>query len=331
MALRFNGQLPTGTTGSYSAFPGRMVGTASGIAVQTGLLPLWQTSRNQTVAFGKLAGQPDGSNHPVAWLMPLSAGRISATSCEVTFSTSGSGTQGFPIIGSSTITFVVSPAQLELVIFALGSTNITFTTTGLLAGALNAIGNTSVTFTVNAATIGAIVDLISATFVTFSNNGTIRATGSLAGDITPFTELSPQSLAAAVWQALATTYNDSGTMGNKLNSAASAGDPWTTALPGSYAAGSAGYIIGNQVLTETDITKIADIILRRATSNIETSPNGDALSLKSLYGMIAQGVHNTQVNGATLTVTQSDDTTVVGTRTVTTDSNAQPIIGIDSD
>ena len=75
-------------------------------------------------------------------------------------------------------------------------------------------------------------------------------------------------------------------MGNKLNSAASAGDPWTTALPGSYAAVSAGYIIGNQVLTETDITKIADIILRRATSNIETSPNGDALSLKSLYGSI---------------------------------------------
>jgi hypothetical protein len=143
--------------------------------------------------------------------------------------------------------------------------------------------------------------------------------------------LSPQSLAAAVWQALSAEYNDAGTMGNKLNSAASAGDPWSTALPGSYGAGEAGYILGNQVLTEADIVKIADIVLRRATSNVEASSDGDALSVKSLYGMIAQGVHNTQVSGTTLTVTKSDDTTVLGTRTVTTDPTAEPIIGINSD
>jgi hypothetical protein len=34
-------------------------------------------------------------------------------------------------------------------------------------------------------------------------------------------------------------------LGASVNSAASAGDPWTTALPGSYSAGTAGYIIGN--------------------------------------------------------------------------------------
>jgi hypothetical protein len=47
--------------------------------------------------------------------------------------------------------------------------------------------------------------------------------------------------------------------------------------------------------------------------------------------MIAQGVHNTQVSGSSLTVTKSDDTTVLGTRTVTTDPSAEPIVGIDSD
>lgn len=36
-----------------------------------------------------------------------------------------------------------------------------------------------------------------------------------------------QSCAAAVWNTLATAYNESGTMGNKMNSAASSGDPWT--------------------------------------------------------------------------------------------------------
>jgi len=77
--------------------------------------------------------------------------------------------------------------------------------------------------------------------------------------------------------------------------------------------------------------QIADTVLRRSTANVEASGTGDAVSLKSLYGMIAQGVHNTQVSNATLTVTKSDDTTVLGTRTVTTNSEAQPIVGIDSD
>jgi hypothetical protein len=292
---------------------------------------LWGTRRNQTAAFGNRSAQPDGTNHPVAWLMPLRSGRISARSCEVVFTVGGSGTLGRPIIGSSSITFVVSPAQLNLVVSAIGSTSVTFTTTGGLAGALNATGSTTVTVTVNAATIGAIVNLIGTTVATFTNLATIRATGNLAGDITPFTPLSPQSLAAAVWEALSADYNAAGTMGNKLNSAASAGDPWSTALPGSYVAGEAGYILGSRVLTEDDINKIADIVLRRSTANVEASSDGDTLSLKSLYGMVAQGVHNTQVSGASLTVTKSDDTTVLGTRTVTTDSTAEPIIGINSD
>jgi hypothetical protein len=77
--------------------------------------------------------------------------------------------------------------------------------------------------------------------------------------------------------------------------------------------------------------QVADTVLRRSTANVEASGTGDAISLKSLYGMVAQGVHNTQVSGATLTVTQSDDATVLGTRTVTTDPSAEPIVGIDSD
>jgi hypothetical protein len=77
--------------------------------------------------------------------------------------------------------------------------------------------------------------------------------------------------------------------------------------------------------------QVADTALRRSTANVEASGTGDAISLKSLYGMIAQGVHNTQVSGTTLTVTRSDDATVLGTRTVTTDATAEPIVGIDSD
>lgn len=108
--------------------------------------------------------------------------------------------------------------------------------------------------------------------------------------------------------------------------------------PVAYSAGVQTLLIqsaNSTVVTTTEstltATEIADTVLKRSTANIEASSTGDTLSLKSLYGMVAQGVHNTQVAGNTLTVTQSDDTTTLGTRTVTTDANAKPIVGIDSD
>lgn len=60
---------------------------------------------------------------------------------------------------------------------------------------------------------------------------------------------SAKELAAEVWEALAADFNNAGTMGQKLNGAGSAGDPWTTALPGPYAAGTAGKIVGDKLLT----------------------------------------------------------------------------------
>lgn len=60
---------------------------------------------------------------------------------------------------------------------------------------------------------------------------------------------SAKELAAEVWESLAADFNNAGTMGQKLNGAGSAGDPWTTALPGPYAAGTAGKIVGDKLLT----------------------------------------------------------------------------------
>jgi hypothetical protein len=46
---------------------------------------------------------------------------------------------------------------------------------------------------------------------------------------------------------LQTDWADGGRLDLLLDGAASAGDPWTTALPGAYSAGSAGYIVGTNV------------------------------------------------------------------------------------
>jgi hypothetical protein len=81
--------------------------------------------------------------------------------------------------------------------------------------------------------------------------GTFFGTASLAADISSSSTLSPENLAAAVWNSIAASFNTAGTMGNKLNSAASAGDPWGTALPGSYLSTEAGGIL-SQIQTLVD-------------------------------------------------------------------------------
>jgi hypothetical protein len=53
--------------------------------------------------------------------------------------------------------------------------------------------------------------------------------------------------ADAVWDEMLAGHLGVGSTGEALNGAGAAGDPWTTALPGAYGAGSAGNIIGNNV------------------------------------------------------------------------------------
>jgi hypothetical protein len=94
------------------------------------------------------------------------------------------------------------------------------------------------------------------------NGSDLRGKLFMGAEITSAGELvTAQSCASAVWEAIATLNNDPNTMGNKLNSAASAGDPWITDIPGSYPEGSAGYIIGQRLdrkISEIDLEILSD-------------------------------------------------------------------------
>lgn len=75
---------------------------------------------------------------------------------------------------------------------------------------------------------------------------TIAAYGNMAVDIVVTgTGLTIENVANAVWDAVAADHTAPGTTGEALGAAGSAGDPWGTALPGSYGAGSAGKLIGD--------------------------------------------------------------------------------------
>ena len=157
---------------------------------------------NRFQALNRLdAAVPSGHLSPSAWLLPRTAGGMSAfTGTTVAWSLGALVlAAGQNITGDTTITWSAPNADLQLVVSATGTTTITFSGTGGLAGALDAIGTTAISFTVATPVLGAVIDAVASTAISWSGSGTSTAKGWIAGDITPFTELSPQNLASAVW------------------------------------------------------------------------------------------------------------------------------------
>lgn len=71
-----------------------------------------------------------------------------------------------------------------------------------------------------------------------------------AGGERNITDIGSAALAAvadAVWDEAISGHLTAGTTGNSLNAAGSAGDPWSTTLPGTYGSGTAGKIIGDNL------------------------------------------------------------------------------------
>ncbi len=108
------------------------------------------------------------------------------------------------LTGASSITFAVPAASLSMVLGLEG--NGTFSLTG-------------------AAALAMIVPVSGAFVGALTGTADLRGRLALAGEFTPFTELSPQALASAVWSAVAVDNNDPGTMGEVLNAAGGGSTP----------------------------------------------------------------------------------------------------------
>jgi hypothetical protein len=89
-------------------------------------------------------------------------------------------------------------------------------------------------------------------------NNWITAAGIAAGALVP-----------GVWDASTTGHTTAGTFGGSLNAASSAGDPWATALPGAYGAGTAGNILGNRL----------DVLVSSRMATFTLPPNFAALAI----------------------------------------------------
>lgn len=111
---------------------------------------------------------------------------------------------------------------------------------------LRATGTGSGTFDETTDSMEAIRDGGDASWATVSAAGIRSAIGLASANLDTQLDALPTAAenAAAVWDLSTTGHTTAGTFGEAMQAAGSAGDPWATALPGAYGAGSAGYIVG---------------------------------------------------------------------------------------
>lgn len=165
---------------------------------------------------------PTGSYPTLTWIIPQKVGAI-ASGNQIYGNGVSSGNLAGGLNSSAGLTGsgTVSNANLSLIASLIasltGAGDVTPPPT--LRGKLELISNQ---LTGNGA-VAATLTAFASVQASLSGAGSLAvvpyATGSLAADITGQSVLSPESLAAAVWRALAAQYNADGTTGQQLNNA----------------------------------------------------------------------------------------------------------------
>lgn len=237
-------------------------------------------------SINKKSSVPSGTRHPVAWIMGMQAGGMaSRNETSIASTMSGLAVLGFPAQGTTTVTIDTS-ATGGLIVSGIGVANISLAATGAILSVADGQGQATITLT-PAAQIGAEAGIAGSAGITASPTATMTAIGYMAGLSTSETEFSAAALASAVWKANAGDYNSAGTMGEKLNDAGSAANPWTEVIESGYtaadilrilaavAAGNATGLDGSDIIFR-DINDTKDRITATISGGTRTATDIDA-------------------------------------------------------
>jgi hypothetical protein len=214
----------------YSHARGKQVGAGTWGALMLG----WNSQgrqNNRGIAEGGQWGGgksavPVGHLHPSAWLLPRQSGGLAGRT-SATLTTAGIIAGGLNAEGSTTMALTTPPADARLVGLLSGATTMTLTTSGTIGGAVLAQGSTSMSLSTSGA-ISAGAHLAGATSMLLSTSASVIGIAYLVGE-EEGGDLTPDAIATAVWAAVAAANNTAGTMGEKLNDAGGAADPWDDA------------------------------------------------------------------------------------------------------
>ena len=273
--------------GNYSILnnsPGLALGGSTVADTRANFGKAGQNRNRHLGGFEQDAATPNGYLPPNCWVMPkigggmsmraIADGDLSATlipSYPMTIDLTGSGSMS---------------ATAGLVVSMLAA----FTGSGTLAAAITGRLNATIDLT-GSGDLSADMSGLANAVIDLTGSGDLDATISAFGDMTidivvTGTGLSTANVGQAVWAAIAASNNDPGTMGEKLNDAGSASNPWTEVIESGYtaaeilriiAASTAGKTTGagtsNMVFTGLDGTT------NRIDGTLDASGNRTAVTL----------------------------------------------------
>jgi len=185
---------------------------------------------------------PEGYLSPHSYMLPYELGSMTTSNFNGAATLAYTGVSGLSgeVTMAGTGVFEATGgllAGLELTIS--GSGDLALVGGGLLEAIVAMAGEGLLTAAIGA-TAGLTLNLSGIRSMSLSPSGT----GEMVLEIyVNESQATVDQIVAAVWSAIATEYNVSGTMGNKLNGAGSAGDPWTTDLDSYTTDGTAGKIL----------------------------------------------------------------------------------------
>lgn len=181
--------------------------------------------RNVFLIFDKKSAQPNGYLVPYAWQMPSSAGGMSSyTLSSSSITPSANLAAGRNLSGSAACVITVASAQLDQIVSGTGSSSMAISVASAsLVGSASMTASSTMSIS-GSASIGAIISAVASSSCSISGAGsTLTALAFMEASAGGPTPLSPEGLAEAVWETLASTAV-AGTMGEQLVKAKSAAE-----------------------------------------------------------------------------------------------------------
>lgn len=211
--------------------PARLFGPAAGLELRL----MGGDRYNPFIgSFRSVSSAPDGYGM-TTWRPPIKAGSLSAKA-------TGRGQMpGELILALDAVATLLGTGGIN----AFGSLIVNLTATisgqgGITDAQLQALLELAATITGQGGISGTASGLGALEGVIDGSGGitsTASGIGQLAAIIRGYGELTPEGIRDAIWDAVATEYDTSGTMGAKLNAAGAAGDPWAAIVEGGMTAG----------------------------------------------------------------------------------------------
>ncbi len=195
------------------------------------------------------SGLAQGYRPPYSWLIPYEAGALSTSNIlgdgDVTNALGQNGLfTTADIAGLGEISNAAAGLIVEMLATIAGLGGLTGSVIGQIQASATLAGSGTVT-----AAQSALAGMVAAlTGTGLLSDAQQEALGTMTADIyVNQSQATVQEIVDAVWNALAAEYNLGGTMGEKLNGAGSAGNPWTTDLSAYNTANTAGKILKDRL------------------------------------------------------------------------------------